>query len=261
MKRVAQERLVKKRVLMDNSGKRIGETFFAGSTDDTISEILQTGDLVFFNRPCLAMRPCGSAVCAVTKTASASAFDHVGIIYVRKDFKPMLVEKTFSNGVKMRPWDERLARSTAGEIIVRPLRCRRTPEMMDRVTRVIEEETAAVAQQSVGSDVTGSLASLALLARRWNDGEARNSSSRRSRRKVGGGGGGAGAGVGKSGRGSVENGSAELVGRLLEEMDALPKKGEKGHVEADALCPEDFLRVDFKRGAMLRDPIYVRTLV
>lgn len=263
MKRVALERSVKKRVLMDNSGKKIGETFFAGSTDDTISEVLQTGDLVFFNRPCLSMRPCGSAVCVVTKTVSDSAFDHVGIIYVRNDFKPMLVEKTFSSGVRMRPWDERLARSTAGEVIVRPLRCRRTPEMMDRVTQVIEEETAE-AQQSMVRDVAGSFATLALLARRWMESSERNSgrSSRRSsRRKVVRGEAGGNVGREELERGSVENGSAALVCRLLEEMNALPKKGEKGHVDCTKLCPEDLLRVELKRGSMLREPIYVRTLV
>ena len=62
-------------------------------------------------------------------------------------------------------------------------------------------------------------------------------------------------------RGSVENGSAALVCRLLEEMNALPKKGEKGHVDCTKLCPEDLLRVELKRGSMLREPIYVRTLV
>ena len=174
LKRIANQRSIKKRVLADKNGKKIGETFSAGSTEDTINEALQTGDIVFFNRPCLSMRPCGSALCTATKSITNSTFDHVGMIFLRKDFKPMLIEKTFS-GIKMRPWDERLSRSMAVEVIIHPLRCRRTPEMIERITHVIQETTS----ESCGGDgVISAIKSLSLLAKRWKEGEKKKKGSK-----------------------------------------------------------------------------------
>ena len=275
LKRTVHERSIKKRVIADRDGRKIRETFFAGSTDDTISETLQTGDVVFFNRPCLSMRPCGSALCASTKSISNSAFDHVGMIYVRKDFKPMLIENTFS-GIKIRPWDERLSRSQAGEIIVHPLRYRRTPELMERMTRVVEA-AAAAAKEDGGDGVVGSLASLALLAQRWSVNKRTDTTTsahrERNRKKQGGNSGSSSdsdgavpAGnedvlVGTDLHSSVANGSAALVCCLLSEMGALAKEGERGYVPTTTVCPEDLLHMQLKKGAKLRDPIYVRTVI
>lgn len=261
IKRSVHEKSVSKRVIADKQGRKLRETFFAGSTDDTISETLQTGDIVFFNRPCLSMRPCGSLLCASTKKISNSAFDHVGMIYVRKDLKPMLVEKTFS-GVKIRAWDERLSRSQAGEIIVRPLRCRRTPEIIERVTRVIENTSND--NHYGGNGITSSLQSLVLLAQEW---AIRNESGGivpvRARTKN------IGAAVdvdhdfaiGTDIHSSVANGSAALVSHLLIEMGVLAKEGERGYISPSSICPEDLLHINMQKGAKLRDPIYVRTVV
>jgi hypothetical protein len=261
LKRAAHEKSVKKRVLADSQGRKIGETFSAGSTEDTINETLQTGDLVFFNRPCVGMRPCGSALCAATKYVSNSSFDHVGMIYVRRDFKPMLVEKTFS-GIKVRPWDERLSRSRAGEVIIHPLRCRRTPEIIERVTRTIEETTS----DDCGSDgVVNALASLSLLAKRWSSSSNTNDKRRQLKARH------AAAAENYDGteqqhspkkvQSSVSNGSAALVNRLLQEMGALAKEGDPGQLSSIDICPEDLLHANMKHGAKLREPIYVRTYV
>jgi hypothetical protein len=250
LKRGAHEKSISKRVIADSQGRKLRETFFAGSTDDTISEALQTGDIVFFNRPCLSMRPCGSMLCAATKSRSNSSFDHVGMIYVRKDLKPMLVEKTFS-GTKIRAWDERLSRSQAGEIIIHPLRCRRTPELIERVTRTIEE---ASDDHYGGNGVSHAFKSLVLLATRQQgmhiakdvDGHATSTED---------------ACVGTEIHRSVANGSAALVHRLLSDMGVLAKEGERGYISPSKICPEDLLHVNMNKGAKLRDPIYVRTVV
>ena len=264
LKRIANQRSIKKRVLADKNGKKIGETFSAGSTEDTINEALQTGDIVFFNRPCLSMRPCGSALCTATKSITNSTFDHVGMIFLRKDFKPMLIEKTFS-GIKMRPWDERLSRSMAVEVIIHPLRCRRTPEMIERITHVIQETTS----ESCGGDgVISAIKSLSLLAKRWKEGEKKKKGSKLEKEsklkekkeiEVEG---GVETYVGTNIHTSVANGSAALVYQLLQELGSLPKKGERGFVELPStICPEDLLHLNMNKGHRLRDPIYVRTYV
>ena len=271
LKRIANQRSIKKRVLADKNGKKIGETFSAGSTEDTINEALQTGDIVFFNRPCLSMRPCGSALCTATKSITNSTFDHVGMIFLRKDFKPMLIEKTFS-GIKMRPWDERLSRSMAVEVIIHPLRCRRTPEMIERITHVIQETTS----ESCGGDgVISAIKSLSLLAKRWKEGEKKKKGSKLEKgSKVKKGSklkekvevveveNGVETYVGTNIHTSVANGSAALVYQLLQELGSLPKKGERGFVELPStICPEDLLHLNMNKGHRLRDPIYVRTYV
>ena len=272
LKRIANQRSIKKRVLADKNGKKIGETFSAGSTEDTINEALQTGDIVFFNRPCLSMRPCGSALCTATKSITNSTFDHVGMIFLRKDFKPMLIEKTFS-GIKMRPWDERLSRSMAVEVIIHPLRCRRTPEMIERITHVIQETTS----ESCGGDgVISAIKSLSLLAKRWKEGEKKKKGSKLEKgSKIKKGSklkekievveveeDGVETYVGTNIHTSVANGSAALVYQLLQELGSLPKKGERGFVELPStICPEDLLHLNMNKGHRLRDPIYVRTYV
>ena len=272
LKRSAHEKSVKQRVIADRQGRKIRETFTAGSTEDTISESLQTGDLVFFNRPCFVMQPCGSALCAATKMASPNErkFDHMGMIIVGKDYKPMLVEHTFS-GTKLRPWDERLSRSLAGEVIIRPLRMRRTTESMDRLREIVE--TTVEQDSPLKGGVLEAMASLSLLFSRYQAGGRLNRTelsdgnlqdyqqreinlgdpqpSKAAHRNH----------ASRAGLSPSCNPSAALVGSLLQELGVMAKEGEKGYIRPGNLCPEDFLNMRFLNNAKLRDPIFVRQLV
>ena len=90
---------------------------------------LQTGDLVLFNRPCEKMALFPQALCRAAKLASGSHFDHVGMVVVRGGV-PHLLEANLGGGVTLRPWAERLARTTATEVAVRPLHAPRSPAMV-----------------------------------------------------------------------------------------------------------------------------------
>ena len=274
LKRTAHERSVKQRVIADRQGRKIRETFTAGSTEDTISESLQTGDLVFFNRPCFVMRPCGSALCAATKLASPNErrFDHVGMIVVGKDYKPMLVEQTYS-GTKLRPWDERLSRSLAGEVVVRPLRMRRTKEAMDRLARIVETmvDGGEGGDSGSGGGAVEAMRSLQLLFSRYQTGGRLDTKNERM----------TGEAEMKKTESMAEaqtesmaeahmlrksisqscNSSAALVGSLLQELSVMANEGERGYIRPGNLCPEDFLNIRYLNNAKLRDPIFVRQLV
>jgi len=116
---------VKQRTVTDRGGNKIKDTFFAGSTDDTISDELKTGDIVFFSRPCSLMLPCGAAACLGTKAAAAAAhvipYDHCAVVVLRNDGTPDLLEATWDQGAVLRPYDERIMRSLADTIVIRPV--------------------------------------------------------------------------------------------------------------------------------------------
>jgi hypothetical protein len=272
LKRNAHERTVKQRVVADRQGRKIRDTFTAGSTEDTISESLQTGDLVFFNRPCFVMRPCGSAVCAATKWASPNErrYDHVGMIVVGKDYKPMLVEQTHG-GTKLRPWDERLSRSLAGEVVIRPLRMRRTKEAMDRLLGIVETTVGGGAggDNGLGGGAVEAMRSLQLLFSRYQVGGRLDTKEG----KITGADSAAAASSTSSNTRATSisaapasmspscNSSAALVGSLLQELGVMAKEGERGYIRPGNLCPEDFLNLRYLNNAKLRDPIFVRQLV
>ena len=81
---------------------------------------VDAGDLVLFNRRCMAMAPLGAAICGVSKALSNSRWDHVGVVVRKDDGKLYLLEANLS-GVTLRPLEERLRRSRSNEIALRRL--------------------------------------------------------------------------------------------------------------------------------------------
>jgi hypothetical protein len=113
--------------------KQIETQANVGSIDDKISESIRTGDLVVFNRRCTLMKPCGAAACVGTKMASVQSrmidYDHCGVIILGKGGVPQILEANWSNGVVLRPYDQRIMRSMADTIIIRPLHLNRTKDI------------------------------------------------------------------------------------------------------------------------------------
>eukprot|EP00899_Mesostigma_viride_P003093 jgi/Mesvir1/12785/Mv22838-RA.1 len=101
---------------------------------------LDSGDIVLFNRSCMAMPPYGAVICAGAKLLSNSKWDHLGIVIRRENGDLYLLEATVS-GVKSRPLADRLRHSKSHEIAVRRLDCLRT---VDFRARLLEFERAVV---------------------------------------------------------------------------------------------------------------------
>ena len=204
------------------------------------------------------MRPCGSALCAATKWASPNdrRFDHVGMIIVGKDYKPMLVEQTFS-GTKLRSWDERLSRSLAGEVVIRPLRMRRTKESMDRLALVVEgllgnpplsSDNGADAREGADKVLDGgvleAMRSLQLLFSRYRVGGRLETTSTKSQSSEDTADDHTGATNISATRASLSpscNSSAALVGALLQELGVMAKEDEHGYIRPE--LPEDLLNM------------------
>jgi hypothetical protein len=86
---------------------------------------LLAGDVVLFRRDFLMMKPWGALICVVQQLIFNQAYDHCGVIVQGKDGIPYLLETTFS-GTKLRPYEARIAHSCASEIVIRPLKFKRT---------------------------------------------------------------------------------------------------------------------------------------
>ena len=71
-------------------------SFYVGSTNDMISDGLQTGDVVVFSRDCFLMQPCASALCYASKLAWESSYDHCGIVHIDRLGRPHVLEATHS---------------------------------------------------------------------------------------------------------------------------------------------------------------------
>ncbi|CAB1121396.1 unnamed protein product [Ectocarpus sp. CCAP 1310/34] len=100
---------------------------------------LDTGDLVFFDRPCLKMGGFfGAAICAAAKVVGGVPFDHIGVVVKDEKGLNVMVEASFS-GVAVRPLCERVRRSSASQICVRRLQAHRTEEMREEARRFVSE--------------------------------------------------------------------------------------------------------------------------
>ena len=110
-------------------------SFRAGSADDLIMDMLETGDVLFFERDATRMLPLGAAAAAATARAQgrhgdmAAAWqqddhDHVGVVVVHpRTGVAHVLEHTFGGGPVLRPFDERLLRSHARRVTLLPLLC------------------------------------------------------------------------------------------------------------------------------------------
>ncbi|BAM83499.1 similar to mitochondrial calcium-dependent solute carrier [Cyanidioschyzon merolae strain 10D] len=104
----------------------------------TLPPGLDAGDIVLFNRRCLAMAPLGALICAVAKAMSNSRWDHVGIVVRKEDGSLHLLEANLS-GVTLRPLDERIRRSRSNEIAFRRLSIIRTERFRTELLHFAEQ--------------------------------------------------------------------------------------------------------------------------
>ncbi|KAK4531336.1 hypothetical protein CCYA_CCYA07G2193 [Cyanidiococcus yangmingshanensis] len=121
----------------------------------TLPPGLDAGDIVLFNRRCLAMAPLGALICAVAKAMSNSRWDHVGIVVRKEDGSLHLLEANLS-GVTLRPLDERIRRSRSNEIAFRRLSIVRT----DRFRRELEHFAEQVLETPYKNDFGAMLVSV-----------------------------------------------------------------------------------------------------
>jgi hypothetical protein len=103
------------------------------------------------------VQPCAAAVCAATKTwAPGGSYDHVGVV-VEGDSGDLLIAEEGFDGVRFRPFDERIVCSRSFEIIVRPLR---TKLNASQVVALRESaQAAAAAGGGYGRAIAARLAS------------------------------------------------------------------------------------------------------
>ena len=238
--RDAHEQGVKLRELKDMEGNLIKTTYFSGSTNESISEELQTGDLVLFSRPCSMMRPCGSVACLGTKlTATASQimpYDHCAVFILKRDGTPQLMEQTWSKGAQLRPYDLRIVRSLAETIVVRPLHFRRTKSMQRRAGEFVE---GRLAEGDTGGEAS-SLQRFHHMLDRYRSGEFV------SRDK----------GISDA---IPINPSATLVARFYQDvLKILPTESSPGYRPAEDFLPADLLSCRFRQGATRLQEVNVR---
>ena len=131
--------------------------FFIGSTDDMIAEKLQTGDILFFNRDPLTMRPINALLCVCRKHFGGTDFDHCGVIVKSgNELMPRVVEAS-RFGVTVTPYDERVLRSTATEIWAQPLHFDRTPEKSEQATIFLKEREGGNGKMVSSGELTASI--------------------------------------------------------------------------------------------------------
>jgi solute carrier family 25 phosphate transporter 23/24/25/41 len=121
----------------------------------TLPPGLDAGDIVLFNRRCLAMAPLGALICAVAKAMSNSRWDHVGVVVRKEDGSLHLLEANLS-GVTLRPLDERIRRSRSNEIAFRRLSIVRT----ERFRRELEHFAEQILETPYKNDFGAMLVSV-----------------------------------------------------------------------------------------------------
>ncbi|KAH9095761.1 hypothetical protein LEN26_017724 [Aphanomyces euteiches] len=117
-----------------------GYNFITGSMDDVMSDTLKTGDLILFRRNCAYMQPMDGLGCFLTSQVDQwkSQFNHCGFILVNHVGDKFVVEETYS-GVKCRPYSARILTSLSTDIVVVPLRVKRTKEMEAAAAQFVQE--------------------------------------------------------------------------------------------------------------------------
>lgn len=139
-KREARRPMARARTVMDMGTGSTRTTFFGGSADDAFADALRTGDVLLFSHDCALKPPLGAGLCAAAKHAAGGGrdrFDHVGIVIMR-NFVPHVLEVTFS-GVRVRPYDQRVAGALADQVVLRRLRREPATAAASAPAAVVEE--------------------------------------------------------------------------------------------------------------------------
>jgi hypothetical protein len=82
---------------------------------------IESGDILLFSRPCLAMDPLSAFICTGAKLIAYSSYDHVAIAVENPETKKFFCLEANMNGVTLHPLIDRLSRTSAREIVVRKL--------------------------------------------------------------------------------------------------------------------------------------------
>ncbi|OQS03969.1 hypothetical protein THRCLA_03746 [Thraustotheca clavata] len=117
-----------------------GYTFVTGSMDDMVMDTLQTGDLVLFKRNCAFLPPKDGFTCFLSGHVKdwEARYNHCGFILVNRLGQKFIVEETYA-GVKCRPYSARIITSLSSEIVVVPLKVKRTIAMQQAVNQFVQE--------------------------------------------------------------------------------------------------------------------------
>lgn len=98
---------------------RIDPAFSVGSADEFLTNSLSTGDIVMFSRCFYQYHLPVALVIRMRQLINESEFDHSGVI-VMKAGVPYVIERTPFQGIKCRPFEERVRRSLSTHIVVIP---------------------------------------------------------------------------------------------------------------------------------------------
>lgn len=104
-------------------GARAPMRFEEGSMEEQFMDALGTGDVILFKRAWHDYYFPNFVNVGMYRALSQATFDHAGVIVEDRKGEPFLLEKTFS-GVRLRPYEQRLLRSEAKEIVLVPLKPR-----------------------------------------------------------------------------------------------------------------------------------------
>ena len=132
-KRVIGGAVVGVGVLISLNEKRVGDLrrrgaraptrFEEGSMEEQFMDALGTGDVILFKRAWHDYHFPDFVSVGMYRALARATFDHAGVIVEDRKGEPFLLEKTFS-GVRMRPYEQRVLRSEAKEIVLVPLKPR-----------------------------------------------------------------------------------------------------------------------------------------
>ncbi len=114
---------------------------------DALLPVLDTGDLVLFNRRCGAMGPVGAAVCTAAKLYGR--YDHLGVVVKEAGTGALMLIDAGFNGVQYVDLQERVRRSKSHDIAVRRLHgVARTPAVRAAMQAYVEEVRGHTYKQS-----------------------------------------------------------------------------------------------------------------
>ena len=118
------------------------------TTHQTLTESLQTGDVVLFDSNLYTYKLWKSCLSFITKETNQDEYDHVGVIFKpEQDDVPYILEHTYT-GTRLMPFEDRVLHSQSTGIKVRRLEeCERSEQVLQRVSDWVEAELAASAQK------------------------------------------------------------------------------------------------------------------
>ena len=101
--------------------KNSAKLFSPGSGDEVVKNGLATGDVVLFNRRWYRYHLPEALCIKAYQQLMGTDFDHVGVIVCDKYGTPHVFENSFFGGCTLRPFEQRVLKSKAQQIVVLPL--------------------------------------------------------------------------------------------------------------------------------------------